>query len=283
MRALWGVLHAARPGRAGELTALDEQVRRPLALSTRVGFVGTDGGAGCSTAAGLAASVLATRRSTRVLAVNASGSARSMLWHAGITGAATSSSADDARRAAAATAAEALAGVATAPSGLHALDLTQAAQPEDARWWEAVAPGSRFFDFIVTDWGVRDATTLGHVLAASSLLAIVAPPDRVGLQRAVDLAAIAFEDSVPSVLVVCPSRMRIPWGLHAALRLFPTPSIPLPRDRGHGSASPVPSAQLRDATNLAALRLAAELVDVAAARRPGRRARGTHVSTGVAV
>lgn len=267
MRGPWGMLAAARPRRIAELRRLDEEVRRPLALSTRVGFVGTAGGAGCSTAAGLAASVLARRRSSRVLAVNSSGAKRSLLWHAGLLSDSTTTSAQDGKRASASTAAEALAGLAEAPSGLRGLDLTRQTQTDDTRWWEAVAPASRFFDFVVTDWGVRDIAALGHVAAASSLLAIVATPDRVALQHGVDIAAAAYEAQVPSLLVVVPARGRTPWGVRESLRAMPVPVVELPFDRAHGWSAPAPSTRLRAATNLAAIRLAAQLVSVAAARR----------------
>lgn len=269
MRGAWGLLAAARPRRIAELRRLDEQVRRPLALSTRVGFVGTAGGSGCSTAAGLAASVLARRRSSRVLAVNASGARRSLLWHAGLLSDATSTSAQDAERASASTAAEALAGLATAPSGLHGLDLTRVTPGDDTRWWEAVAPSSRFFDFVVTDWGVRDVGSLGHVATASSLLAIVLTPDREALQRTVEIAAAAHAVQVPSDAVVVPARGRAPWGIGEALRAMPVPVVRFPVDPAHGWAAPAPSSRLKNATNLAAIRLAAELVSVAAARRAG--------------
>lgn len=265
------MLAAARPRRIAELRTLDGEVRRPLALSTRVGFVGTAGGAGCSTAAGLAASVLARRRSGRVLAVNASGAERSLLWHAGLVSDATSTAEQDARRAQAGTAADALEGLASAPSGLWALDLTRQTLTDDTRWWEAVAPSSRFFDFVVTDWGVRDVASLGHVVAASSVLAVVMTPDRVALQHAVDLASAAHAAQVPTVGVLVPARGRGRWGVGEAIRSFPVPVVRLPRDRAHGSARPVPSTKLLDTTNLAAIRLAAALVCAAAARRPAAR------------
>lgn len=268
MRGGWGVLAASRPRRIADLRRLDEEVRRPLALSTRVGFVGTAGGAGCSVAAGLAAGVLARRRSSRVLAVNASGNHRSLLWHAGLLGEATSTTAQDGARASASTAAEALAGLATSPSGLHGLDLTRQTQTSDTRWWEAVAPASRFFDFVVTDWGVRDVPALGHVLAASSVLAVVATPDRPSLQHAVDMAGAAYASQVPAVVVLMPARGRAPAWAGEVLRALPVPSVRFPRDRAHGWSAPAPSTRLLTSTNLAAIRLAAQLASVAAARRP---------------
>lgn len=267
MRGAWGLVAAARPRRINELRRLDDEIRRPLALSTRVGFVGTAGGVGCSTAAGLAASVLARRRSGRVLAVNASGAPRSLLWHAGLLSEAATTMEQDGRRASAGSAAEALDGLACAPSGLFGIDLTRQTQTDDTRWWEAVAPSSRFFDFVVTDWGVRDVAALGHVVAASSVLAIAMTPDRVSLQHAVDLASAVYAAAVPAVGVLLPTRGRVPWGVSAAVRAFPIPVVRFPRDRAHGAARPVPSTRLRDRTNLAAIRLAAGLVSAAAARR----------------
>ncbi|GAB2610716.1 hypothetical protein [Pseudactinotalea suaedae] len=267
MRRVRGLIAAARPRRIAELQALDEQVRRPLALSTRVGFVGTAGGVGCSSVAGLAASVLARRRTGRVLAVNASGGERSLLWHAGLLSEATSTIEQDSRRASAGTAREALDGLVAAPSGLRGIDLTRQTQTDDSRWWEAVAPSSRFFDFVVTDWGARDVASLGHVVAASSLLAIVMTPDRVAMQHAVDLAAAAYAANLPAVGVLVPARGRAGWGVGEAVRAFPIPVHRFPRDRAHGAARPVASTRLLDSTNLAAIRLAAGLVSAAAARR----------------
>lgn len=267
MRGAWGLVAASRPRRIAELRELDEQTRRPLALSTRVGFVGTSGGVGCSVTAGLAAGVLARRRSGRVLAVNASGTERSLLWHAGLLSDAASTMEQDARRASAGTADEALDGLVAAPSGLRGLDLTRQTQTDDTRWWESVAPSSRFFDFVVTDWGVRDVASLGHVVASSSVLAVVMTPDRIALQHAVDLAAAAYAVHVPAVGVLVPARGRIRWGIGEAIRAFPIPVVRIPRDRAHAAARPVPSTRLRDTTNLAAIRLSAALVSAAAARR----------------
>jgi hypothetical protein len=123
MGRTWTTLTAALPTRLDELERLDATVRGPLPLSTRVGFAGVDPGVGCSTAAGLAASVLAARRAHRVLAVNASPSRRSVLWHAGLSGPATSTADADLARRAARRSAEATAGLPVTPAGLHCLDL----------------------------------------------------------------------------------------------------------------------------------------------------------------
>lgn len=282
-RGAQGVLASARPARVRELSALDAAVRRPLPLSTRVGVIGVAGGTGCSTTAGLVAALLAHRRGTRVLAVNASGRARSLLWHTGLTDGATSTPAQDAARSAADDVRTAVDGLPRSAGGVHGLDLHDAADgadhradhraaartpaPGDDRWWDAVAPAGRFFDFVVTDWGVRDVASLGHVVASSTLLCVVTTPDREGLQRAVDLAAAGEGAGTPAVVAVMPARGRGAPGTRTAVRRLPSRAVVFPLDHAHGAARPAPAALLRTGTRLAVLRLGALLVDEGAARR----------------
>jgi hypothetical protein len=274
MRRVWTTIASAVPARIDELHRLDTAVRGPLPLSTRVGVVGVDAGVGCSTAAGLAASVLASRRTHPVLAVNASANPRSVLWHAGLTSPATSTAAQDLQRRSARRSADATAGLARTPGGLHCLDLVaDAGPPRDARWWEAVAPAGRFFDFVVTDWGARDATTVAGVVSASTLVCVVAAADRDSVQRGLDLAHAAGESGVRAVMAVVDVDGARTAAIGDVVRLLPLPAVELVHDRAHRAARPVPSTGLRGATNLAALRLAAVLVRTATPGRPATRAR----------
>jgi hypothetical protein len=268
MRRAWTTLASALPTRLDELQRLDAVVRGPLPLSTRVGFAGVDTGVGCSTAAGLAASVLAARRSHRVLAVNASASRRSVLWHAGLTSPATTTAAQDLERRSVRTSAGATAGLPTTPAGLHCLDLVgEGAQPRDATWWEAVAPAGRFFDFVVTDLGARDAGTVASVVSASTLVCVVVRAERDSLQRGLDLAHAAGSAGVRAVMAVVDVDRRRTAAIGDMVRLLPLPAVEVVHDRAHRAVRPVPSTGLRAATNLAALRLAAALVETAS---PGR-------------
>jgi cellulose biosynthesis protein BcsQ len=292
MGRAWTTLVAALPSRAEELRRLDEAVRAPLALSTRVGVVGVAGGSGCSTVGGLLASVLSSRRDQRILLVNASRTARSALWHAGLTTPAPSTPADETARRAARRSDAATVGLVQTLGGLYCLDLA-APVPEtggagsgsdgagsgaeagvrpadDSRWWEAVAPAGRFFDFVVTDWGVRDASTVGRVLSASTAVVVTTPADRTSLQRAVDLARTVEEAGVQVLLAVDDVRRERTAALGEMLRLLPVPAVALPYDRAHGAARPVGSHRLRASTTLAALRLAAAVVDVAGRRADTR-------------
>jgi hypothetical protein len=138
----------------------------------------------------------------------------------------------------------------------------------DARWWEAVAPAGRFFDFVVTDWGVRDPATIGSVVSASTVVCVVTAPDRASVQAGVDLAHAVDDPAVRVLLaVVDASGSRRP-ATGELVRLLPVPGVEVPRDRAHGAARPAPGARLRASTHLAALRLAAALVDAAVPGAP---------------
>lgn len=260
------LVDAARPRRVAELIRLDEEIRSPLPLSTRVGVVGVAGGTGCSVAAGLASSALASRRPGRVLAVNASNEHRSVLWHAGMTEDAHPDRGGDADRAGARRASEVTAGLPRTPGGLSCIDLAGGdAGGADSRWWEVVAPIGRFFDFVVTDWGVRDMAAADDVTASSALACVVTAPDRTGLQRGVDLAHALSVAGTPAVLAVVDAHRRRAPITSTLLDLLPVPAVEIPHDPAHHAVAPVPGSGLRPATRLAAVRLATALVRQATA------------------
>ncbi|MFC7403986.1 hypothetical protein [Georgenia alba] len=262
------VLSTSAESRIRELTSLDASVRGPLPLSTRVGFVGVAGGVGTSTAAGLAVSVLVSRRGGRILAVNASSGRRSVLWRAGLTDDASPDPGTAAQRAGARQAADAVQGLARTPGGGYAIDLADADRTTaDARWWETVAPVSRFFDFVVTDWGVRRADDLSDVTASSSLVCVTTAADLPAIQHGLDLANTAEGAGTRAVLAVVDTQARLTGALRVVLDRLPIPAVVLPHDLAHAATSPAPSTRLRATTNLGALRLATTLVDRARGRR----------------
>lgn len=260
------ILDAARPRRVSELVHLDEQLRSPLPLSTRVGFVGVAGGVGCSVAAGLASSVLASRRPGSVLAVNAANEHRSVLWHAGLTTDAHPDRSRDTDRAGARRAAEVTAGLARTPGGLSCIDLAGNDRGgADGRWWEVVAPIGRFFDFVVTDWGVRDAASSDEVTSSSALSCVVTTADRTGLQRGVDLAHSLSLARTPALLAVVDAHRRRTAATSSIVDLLPVPAVQIPYDPAHHAPAPAPASALRPATRLAGIRLAAAIVREATA------------------
>ena len=198
-------------GAAAELDEADRLLRTPLPLSRRVGCVAAAGGSGTSTTAASLANVLAARRTGMVLAVDAGGGASGLGWLAG--GSVTRPveevevrRAASERRRAARTAVEARAGLPRSGSGAVVLDLTDdhGRVAPVAAWGREVAPVSRFFDLVVTDWGVRPgADDLAEVAATSHVVLVVARADRHSADAAAALVPqLRGGGSPPQVLLV---------------------------------------------------------------------------------
>jgi hypothetical protein len=131
------------------------------------------------------ATVLAARRAGSVLAVDASPSPHGLLPLLGAPASGTVPTGT--------TAAEVRAGLARAPGGCYALDLRPA--PD---WATAVGPIARFFDVVVTDWGLRPAYDLEPVLAGSHAVCLVvrAPEHATDL-----LQALRTRPGTPPIVV----------------------------------------------------------------------------------
>lgn len=183
MARLGDVLRGCLPGQPERLLALDAAIRAPLPLSTRIGVLGGDPAAPTALVAGLLAATLAGRRPHRVLAVAARQGPRPAR-PAGAESAPTGlDDAAIARRATARTGAEATDGLAQLPGGAWTLDLAGQAE----RWWDAVAPISRFFDFVVTDWGTP--ATLDDVRGTGGVLLVVGTGTPEALRAGAELRA----------------------------------------------------------------------------------------------
>ena len=227
------VLRGCLPGQPERLAALDAAIRAPLPLSTGVGVIGAGRSAPTGVVAHLLTEVLAARRPHRVVGVGAqqarpaegfrhaqpavgAPAANGFRQAQPTVGAQPASgvhqaqpaegvpaaggfrpqpAADHARRATARTGEEATAGLERAASGAWRLGLNS-----PGSWWEAVAPISRFFDFVVTDWGTP--ATLDNARAASTVLLVVAAADRTGLQAGVDLRARLAGSGLVALLAV---------------------------------------------------------------------------------
>jgi MinD-like ATPase involved in chromosome partitioning or flagellar assembly len=220
---------ATADGRA--LLDCDAAVRAPLPLCRRIGFVHLAAGSGGSTTAAQAATVLARRRTGMVLAVDASPSPRGLLALLGAAGGRS----DPAVRSGATTAAGARAGLGRAPGGCYALDLRPA--PADA-WSAAVGPIARFFDVIVTDWGLRHpAYDLEPVLSSSHAVCLVVRADDTAVAAATGLLhALRGRPATPPVVVALVAGDR-------GARRLPRPVVVL-------GPTPGPRRQLRLAAEL---------------------------------
>lgn len=258
---LTAVAGSATAWRVRELTRLDAHVRVSRPVAVRVAVLGVTRNVGTSVAAGLAASVLASR-GHRVLAVNASGPGKSLLWHTGQPPQPPSAPEDDDRRATASTFAGACEGLPRATSGVYCMEL---ADSSEARWRQAVAPVTRFFDYTITDWGSHTINDLAAIASAAAIVAVVAPAERPLAQQAVDIAgAIGDTGAIPIVVMTDPKKAWNPaWT--ELLGLLPFPAAHVAYDTAHGEDRPRSSRRLPDATRLSGLRLAATITTASTA------------------
>jgi MinD-like ATPase involved in chromosome partitioning or flagellar assembly len=194
---------------AAELTRADTLLRTPLSLSRRIGFVALAGGSGTSATAGSVASLLASRRAGTVLAVDAGAGSAGLGWQTGAVAPETGQGPDPdlaALRQTARSMEEARQGLFRNTSGLHLLDLAGAGPraPSVASWRGSVTPIARFFDLVVTDWGVRPwPGDLEEVADASNVVAVVARADRyAACSAAAVIPQLLRAHAAPRVLLV---------------------------------------------------------------------------------
>jgi MinD-like ATPase involved in chromosome partitioning or flagellar assembly len=247
-----------------ELTTSDALLRSPLALSRRIGFVQLRGGSGASSTAGYVASMLARRRAGMVLGVNASAGEANLLWQAGLTRSIPAGVADSQRRAHPSSAADARAGLPMTGNGLIALDLTRDQLAVSAgTWFEQVTPIARFYDLVITDWGVRQRQVdLRQVARASHVVCLVARADRFPAEEAAAVvsALLEVEDQPQVVLALVDlgrTAGRTPQLLHDQLQV---PVLTIPYDARRAGGRPIASRQLPTRTRLAYARLGTALM-----------------------
>jgi MinD-like ATPase involved in chromosome partitioning or flagellar assembly len=256
--------------RVDELTAFDSVLATPLPLSRRIGFVQARGGTGASATAAYVSNLLARRRPGLVLGVDASPGTAGMLWHAGL--ATGTEQRDSAVRQSARRALDAVDGLPRLGSGLYALALdptgASRAPASAATWFDTCSPITRFFDLVVTDWGVRNwQLDLGDVASASHVVCLVARADRYAAEETAELvAAVRSLPDSPAVVVatvdVGASGARAPSRIAAELDV---PVVAIPYDGARGAARAVGSAALGTRTRIAYTRLASTLMREATA------------------
>jgi MinD-like ATPase involved in chromosome partitioning or flagellar assembly len=285
-----------------ELTTSDALLRSPLALSRRIGFVQLRGGCGASSTAGYVASTLARRRAGIVLGINASAGEASLLWQAGLTRSAARGARNEQRiaprraeeegadgafpsddevggfparsaargarnehgRAHPSSAADARAGLPVTGTGLIALDLARDQLAASAgTWFEQVTPIARFYDLVITDWGIRHKQVdLRQVARASHVVCLVARADRCPAEEAAALvpALSEVEDQPRVVLVLVDvgrTAGRTPQLLQDQLEV---PVRTIPYDPSRAMTQPVAGRQLPVQTRLAYTRLCTALM-----------------------
>jgi MinD-like ATPase involved in chromosome partitioning or flagellar assembly len=247
-----------------ELITSDALLRSPLALSRRIGFVQLRGGSGASSTAGYVASMLAHRRTGMVLGVNASAGEANMLWQAGLMRSVAGGARSEHRRSHPASAADARAGLPVSGTGLLGLDLARDHLAASAgTWFEQVTPIARFYDLVITDWGVRHRQVdLRQVARASHVVCLVARADRYPAEEAAALvAALAEVEDQPSVVLVLVDVGRTAERTPQLLgRQLPVPVSSIPYDPRRAQARPVASRNLPSSSRLAYTRLCTALM-----------------------
>lgn len=253
---------------ARELDDAHRAIRQGVPTSRRIAFAALRGGTGCSTTAAAVATVLARRRSGRVLGVDGAAGPRSFATLAGADHGGPTARSD--RREAARTSWDATDGLAEAASGLHVLRIgdprlpSRQAAPDE--WTAAVDPIARFFDVVVGDWGSRSPfVDLGAVAADAHVVALVTGADRPGVEEGI-AHADALRRHAPDTRVVVVPVDTVGAGLRAARAAADWPDhvvLPVP----HDPTTTVPGVR-PTASRTALVHLTAALVDAAVGRRP---------------
>jgi hypothetical protein len=221
--------------------------------------------------------------------VNASGGVRTLLWHAGLRApsAGAGSGVDvlsdpdgvvrsggfddfgrvaDPRRLRPASFADASASLERSAGGLYALDVRPPGAwiaATEADWATPVAPITRFYDVVCTDWGVRrPELDLGGVAAGSHTVCLVARADRSSLEEAVAVtASLAALDNAPHVVVAAVDLGNTAGRAVEAVRWGESSTIVrIPFDPARSESRPMASEQLSTRSRMAHTLLAAELM-----------------------
>ena len=190
--ALW-VVATGSTAVARELAVTDQRLRAPIATSRRIAVVQADGGAGATTVVARAGMVLNRRRDGGVLVVDAARGRGCLAAGVGVK-VPLSLAQRRARGSGRVPVAQVRALFPHGAAGLAVLgagtgqDEPQPAPPE--AWHSAVAPVGRFFDVVLTDWGVRtDDGELAQIAAWHHVVAVTARAARGCAERGLALAA----------------------------------------------------------------------------------------------
>jgi len=191
---------------ARDLVAADEGLRRPVSTSRRIAVVQAHGGAAATTTTAGLAVVLAGRRASGVLAVDAAHGRASLAVACGIDEPLPWSD-GRARTTGIGRAAQARDALPRGASGFALLGDGSASAPwppHPRTWREVVDPVGRFFDAVLTDWGVRGPDDLDVIAADHHVVVVAARADRADAERGVELAAQIADSGgrAPSVVLV---------------------------------------------------------------------------------
>lgn len=278
------------------LQATDAAMRIGLPLSRRIGFVSIAGGSGTTTTVASVAAALAGRRTGSLLAVDADGGRSGLGRHLiGLTPGQVSDGQvsdgqvcdgqvpDDGqaeRRRLARTVEDARAGLpAAGPVPLLSLNdpRTGAVRPRSvAEWTDQLAPIARFFDLVLTDWGVRPAAEdLEQVGYSGHVLVLVSRADQPAAVAAANaLAGLKALPEPPRLVLALADVDRTATPRRLAPTLAESLGVPvfrLPYDPVVGADWLYAAGRRNGASRRAIARLAAGIVTEAAGNRASGR------------
>jgi len=270
------------------LAATDAEIRAGLPLSRRVSFVSLAGGSGTTTTGASVAATLAGRRTGSLLAVDADGGRSGLRTQLIAAGAGRPADDDHAeRRRSARTVEDARAGLPLAGRlpllDLNALDLnaspsaTTLVRPRSvAEWTDQLGPIARFFDLVLTDWGVRPAgEDLQQVAYSGHVLVLVSRADQPAAVSAANaLAGLQALPDGPRLLLALADVDRTSTPRRLAPTLAGSLDVPvfrLPYDAVVGSDWLHAAGRRSVASRRALARLAAGIVTEAAGIRASGR------------
>ena len=178
---------------ARDLTATDARLRAPVSTTRRIAVLQADGGAGATTVVARSGAVLHRRRGGGVLVVDAARGQACLAARTGVQvplGLAQSRS----RASGVVRATQVRAWFPHTAAGLVVLGAgTDGDEPWPAsleQWRGAVDPVARFFEVVVTDWGVRTSDEdLAQIAQAHDVVAVTARADRGCAERGLALVA----------------------------------------------------------------------------------------------
>jgi hypothetical protein len=205
MRGIGGALFGSAGARQGELTRWDAAIRARRATGRRIGVLQVTPDAGGSTIATQLVLLAASRRTEPVLAIDVSGGAAGLGGRLGAAGTGPSPARADAR-----TTAEAVTGLAAGP-GWFALHPAADASGTVGTWLTEATPIVRFFEVVVTDFGMRHPLVdLAACAALCDVVCLVARADRAGaeLARSIAMAIHALPEQ-PDVVIALADRARV--------------------------------------------------------------------------
>jgi len=263
------------------LQATDAEIRVGLPLSRRIAFVSMAGGSGTTTTVASVAAALAGRRTGALLAVDADGGRSGLGRH--LIGAAAAEVPDDdhaERRRLARTVDDARAGLPMA-GRLPLLSLndpgTGAVRPRSvAEWTDQLSPIARFFDLVLTDWGVRPAVEdLEQVAYSGHVLVLVSRADQPSAVAAANaLAGLKALPEPPRLMLALADVDRTATPRRLAPTLAESLGVPvlrLPYDPVVGADWLHAAGRRSGGSRRAIARLAAEIVTAAAGNRASGR------------